>query len=98
MRIGCLTRSSMKESGNVGLLRYRMERLFSLPLNPWVDYFLKFEYDPFPSPKHDDLWDGGGQIWDPEVPPIVWPSLEMKRQDRYDYFNRNASTTWMSSS
>lgn len=61
-----------------------------------VDYFLKFEYDPFPSPKHDDLWDGGGQIWDPEVPPIVWPSLEMKKQDRYDYFNRNARTTWMS--
>lgn len=67
--------------------------------NPFclVDYFLKFEYDSFPQPRHDDMLDAGHQIWDPEAPAIAWPPLESKYQKVMDrYANKDYGATWMS--
>jgi len=63
-----------------------------------IDHFLKFEFDAFPSPKHDDLLDAGSLIWDPEAGAVIYPPLESKHQTTNNKFQRygRRPTSWMS--
>jgi hypothetical protein len=68
--------------------------------NPFdlVDHFLKFEFDAFPAPKHDDLLDAGSLIWDPDASPIIYPPLESKNSSAFRSLHQRGSrpTSWMS--
>lgn len=60
-----------------------------------VDYFLNFEYDMFPQPKFDDLFDAGGLIWEPDAnKPIVPPFTSRRNERRFQ--GRQPATSWMS--
>ncbi len=59
-----------------------------------IDYFLKFEYDAFPRPSHDDILDAMCLLWEPGI------VLQYPGKDSYKIIKRKTygagSTSWMS--
>lgn len=62
-----------------------------------IDHFLDFEFDMFPSPKHDDLFDAATLIWDTDCLPIIYPPLVSEKSRKSTFWSRSArGGSWMS--
>lgn len=93
LQAGKIVFPTPKSKNGVGIIAFDDKN------NPFdlVDYFLKDEYDMFPSSKHDDLLDAGGLLWDPDGTPLIYPSFKSKMSGMNRMLtSRSAVSGWMS--